>query len=838
MNRKETMANNLFIELLPPWVETGLQPAFYDKESGSVLQQTARMYAKVNETVAGVDHLNDVVDDYIERFNDLHDYVYEYFDTLDVQEEIDNKLDKMIDDGSFQPLLNITFTTYYNQLKTYTDNALDNKVDKDGIGQVTFNNLSQSVKEMFTGGNTPVVGVNSVGTDNIIDNTVSYQKLNENGKNGVAGFNQRKTLSMSWEQGTRHASADGSLTESSNTIVTTTTFKVSSGMRIKCNPGYKAHVYSYNSGTRWWFVNGFTEMDQIIGNAFPVAHINDDFYISIRHTDDTDLTPSEGPDSIVITENQTNVKSSYDSFTTDAQKMFLGNTTTIKLTDTFSFANPIDPNYLGFRYYNGPTSNNTNNRGILNTPIYLPTGTTLASDNGWEFVIVTASSATTEDKTFYPQGQGWVDSYTVQYDDIYYIAFRNSDNTSIGANAQEFITHFTLQIPTNNSGMKTIYVSGAGDDTTGDGSYSNPYREINKAINEGGNIIICEPNYKYEPVTMVNKSSIKIIGNIPTYSTANKVQQKPYFDNSIVLTGNTLENNKIKIPYIAEENSDMYECLVSKTKAIKDSTSTRSDGYYCTIFSEGDKDTSHRYIPVTTQDDVEGHFFYDGSYIYINPYSDNTVETTFELVDAELVDTPILMSLNRCHDIEIVNFTFKHSNGGLFYAQKCTGIKLINTDFCGSSQSDNMAVVDTNVELNQCTSYLARNDGFNFHGFGESTIIKCIGANCFDDGMSHHDKSNHTVIGGEYYGNNKGGIASPTYGCSSDIHECYIHNNTTGIHTGSDTAHGTSYINLSNNLIVENNTGVKLNQCEGVVFNNIVKNNNTNIVNNSSVVVY
>ena len=39
---------NIFVEFLPPWVETGIQPAFYDKESGTVLQQTARMYARVN----------------------------------------------------------------------------------------------------------------------------------------------------------------------------------------------------------------------------------------------------------------------------------------------------------------------------------------------------------------------------------------------------------------------------------------------------------------------------------------------------------------------------------------------------------------------------------------------------------------------------------------------------------------------------------------------------------------------------------------------------------------------------------------------------------------------
>ena len=40
-----------FINFLPPWVETNIQPAFYDKQSGTCIQQTARMYAKVNQLV-------------------------------------------------------------------------------------------------------------------------------------------------------------------------------------------------------------------------------------------------------------------------------------------------------------------------------------------------------------------------------------------------------------------------------------------------------------------------------------------------------------------------------------------------------------------------------------------------------------------------------------------------------------------------------------------------------------------------------------------------------------------------------------------------------------------
>ena len=133
---------NIFIDVLPPWVETGLQPAFYDLESGTVLQQTARMYAKVrelgvafntfaenvtNEVNTFEQNVNDkieqfehdtteTVDEYIEKFNDLHDYVHDYFDNLDVQEEINNKLDAMVEDGTLQEII----TTYIQSNVAWT----------------------------------------------------------------------------------------------------------------------------------------------------------------------------------------------------------------------------------------------------------------------------------------------------------------------------------------------------------------------------------------------------------------------------------------------------------------------------------------------------------------------------------------------------------------------------------------------------------------------------------------------------------------------------------------------------------------------------------------------
>lgn len=96
---------NIFIELLPPWVETGLQPAFYDKESGTVLQQVSRMYPKINQLIGSVNNQNTTIADYIQKFIDLKDYVETYLNNLDVQAEINNKLDQMASSGQLADII-------------------------------------------------------------------------------------------------------------------------------------------------------------------------------------------------------------------------------------------------------------------------------------------------------------------------------------------------------------------------------------------------------------------------------------------------------------------------------------------------------------------------------------------------------------------------------------------------------------------------------------------------------------------------------------------------------------------------------------------------------------
>lgn len=147
------MASNIFINFLPPWIETGIQPAFYDKESGTVLQQTARMYAKVNEVIQSVNNQNETIADYINQFNELHDYVYDYFDNLDVQEEINNKIDNMVTQGTFQAV----FDNYVGPKIDALDTQLSALISNETTARTTTDaSLQSQINALSSGSPIPV----------------------------------------------------------------------------------------------------------------------------------------------------------------------------------------------------------------------------------------------------------------------------------------------------------------------------------------------------------------------------------------------------------------------------------------------------------------------------------------------------------------------------------------------------------------------------------------------------------------------------------------------------------------------------------------------------------
>ena len=77
--------------------------------------------------------------------------------------------------GNFDTLLKHIMSISANAISA--DLKASSKVDKGGAGQITYAMLDQTIREMFTGGAVAVVGENAVSTNNIVNGSITNEKL-------------------------------------------------------------------------------------------------------------------------------------------------------------------------------------------------------------------------------------------------------------------------------------------------------------------------------------------------------------------------------------------------------------------------------------------------------------------------------------------------------------------------------------------------------------------------------------------------------------------------------------------------------------------------------------
>ena len=115
------------IRPLPCWVLTDLQPAFYDSESGTALQQTSRVYAKLQE-------------------------VLKYYNDFSMEEALWKSADKLR--GSVEPaeykhvVLSLFFLKFASDKFEEQDTAIANAINymKDSIVTTTTNIINQAIE--------------------------------------------------------------------------------------------------------------------------------------------------------------------------------------------------------------------------------------------------------------------------------------------------------------------------------------------------------------------------------------------------------------------------------------------------------------------------------------------------------------------------------------------------------------------------------------------------------------------------------------------------------------------------------------------------------------------
>lgn len=97
------MRSNEQIEKFKFWAHKVL-PLVYD-DSLSYYEFLCKVVQKLNEVIESTNITEENMEELIELQNQLQEFVNTYFENLDVQQEIDHKLDEMVEDGTFDRLI-------------------------------------------------------------------------------------------------------------------------------------------------------------------------------------------------------------------------------------------------------------------------------------------------------------------------------------------------------------------------------------------------------------------------------------------------------------------------------------------------------------------------------------------------------------------------------------------------------------------------------------------------------------------------------------------------------------------------------------------------------------
>lgn len=133
-----------------------------------------KVVAYLNEVIENENIVTNNVKELYNSFLELQKYVNDFFDNLDVQDEVNKKLDEMIQDGTLSKLLDPFFDTINNEISNL------NNIKRDKGDLILMRDLGQDVKEALTGGSTAVVGIKSVGEANIINYSITPRMLTFN----------------------------------------------------------------------------------------------------------------------------------------------------------------------------------------------------------------------------------------------------------------------------------------------------------------------------------------------------------------------------------------------------------------------------------------------------------------------------------------------------------------------------------------------------------------------------------------------------------------------------------------------------------------------------------
>lgn len=211
----------------------------------------------LNNVISSQNQVTDNITLLNNAFIELKDYIDNYFENLDVQEEINNKLDAMAEEGYFDILIDEYVKPKINDLTEYVNNSVSN--------------LQAQVSAAISNPPIPVASVDDMtDTTKIYVNTTNGEWYYHNGSSWVSGgtyqsatYNEDVQFLKSnlyyqsnltpylndldyWISGGIDPTTGGSV-DNTNRMRTLLAFKVQKGTRISCSTGYKFNVIAYDT---------------------------------------------------------------------------------------------------------------------------------------------------------------------------------------------------------------------------------------------------------------------------------------------------------------------------------------------------------------------------------------------------------------------------------------------------------------------------------------------------------------------------------------------------------------------------------------------------------------
>lgn len=397
-------------------------------------------------------------------------------------------------------------------------------------------------------------------------------------------------------------------------------------------------------------------------------------------------------------------------------------------------------------------------------------------------------------------------SFVAEENDHYFIMLRAKSGLAVSGN---------IEVAKDSAIFSKGYVSPSGSDD-GDGTESHPLATINKAISLGfKNIELAPGHYVGQKLNIENNSDIKIVCNAHSQSVSmldNRTRRsRAIFDNSVNVENLVAYGSIYRTPLSVGEDHTFTKVFITQTLPPVYTAPDyygRTPTYNALLWEIVDNILDcKKVVPVLTLAECQstnGTFFYDGTYLYVNPYGGTITSKTYKRLYFDEITSEGGVIKNVTNMVmENVDFIFFPNHGCNF--TYCTDLVVKNCGFGFSAISSAAYIYDTDAEYFSCDAYHAGSDGFGIVGYGNASFFNCNGIHCYDDGVSHHDGCAGVIDGGYWAYNGKGGVA-PTYGSKVNVQNVVSENNVYGLYLVADDTRNSENVALIQNSVFVNNT--------------------------------